>query len=240
MKSGRRGVLVAVALVCGLVLPSPSSGKDKKVEGWNARIQETVQLLRSGSAAQAFATIDPVLGEMTREVNPGKKADHAIGLALMLRALAEAGRGDERNATWDWHVAQQLDPALESWDLREFGAAGEILTRHRLSTDPVPSAPTSKELEKAGAKGPTILTRGRQPGYVEKARLRRWTGTIVLAVRVDEAGLPTYPRLVAGSYEVATVLDTCEYARALTFTPATRDGRPTAAIWDLTVNYRLE
>lgn len=230
---------MAAVLVSGLALPSLSLGKDK-VASWNERIQETVQLLRAGNGAQAFATIDPVLGEMTQEVNPGKKADHAIGLALMLRALAEAGRGDERNATWDWHIAQQLDPAIESWDLREFGAAGELLARHRLSTDPVPAAPTAKELEKSGAQGPRILTRGRKPGYVEKARLRRWSGTIIVAVRVDETGLPSYPRIVAGSYEVATVLDTCEYIRALTFTPATREGRAIASLWDLTVNYRLE
>lgn len=239
MTTDRRRVLAAAVLVSGLVLPSPSSGKGN-VTTWNARIQETVGLLRGGNAARAFATIDPVLDEMTQEVNPGKKAEHAVALALMLRALAEAGRGDERNATWDWHVAQQLDPAIESWDLREFGGAGEILARHRLTTDPVPPAPTEKELEKEGAKGPTILSRGRQPGYVEKARLRRWSGTIIIAVRVDEAGLPTYPRIVAGSYEVATVLDTCEYVRALKFSPATREGRPIASLWDLTVTYRLE
>jgi hypothetical protein len=239
MKIGRRRVLAAAVLVCGLAHPSLSSARGN-VSSWNARIQETVGLLRLGNATQARATIDPVIEEMTREVNPGKKAGHAFGLALMLRALAEAGSGDERKATWDWHVAQQLDPAIENWDLREFGAAGEILARHRLSLDPVPAAPTGKELKNAGAQGPEILTRGRQPEYVEKARLRRWTGAIVVATRIDAAGVPTYPRIVQGSEEVATVLATCEYVRELTFTPAMRDGQPIAAIWDLTVNYRLQ
>lgn len=239
MKVDRRRVLVAAVLVCGLALPSPSAGRGK-VSSWNARIQETVGWLRASNATQARATIGPVLEEMTREVNPGKQAGHAFGLALMLRALAEAGSGDERKATWDWHVAQQLDPAIESWDLREFGAAGEILARHRLSLDPVPATPTGEELEKAGAQGPEILTRGRQPEYVEKARLRRWTGAIVVATRIDAAGLPTYPRIVQGSHEVATVLATCEYVRELTFTPAMRGGQPIAAIWDLTVSYRLQ
>ena len=57
---------------------------------------------------------------------------------------------------------------------------------------------------------------------------------------IDAAGVPTYPRIVQGSEEVATVLATCEYVRELTFTPAMRDGQPIAAIWDLTVNYRLQ
>lgn len=231
--------LLAAALVSGLALPSPASGK-ANVASWNTRIQETVRLLRAGNATQARATIAPVIEEMTREINPGKNAAHAFGLALMLRSLAEAGSGNERLATWDWHVAQQLDAPLEQWDLREFGAAGEVLARHRLSNDPVPAAPTSKELEKSGEPKPTILTRGRQPNYLEKSRLRRWMGAIVLAARIDAEGLPTYPRIVQSSEEIAMVLSTCEYARELTFTPAQRDGRPIAAIWDLTVSYRLE
>lgn len=236
---GRRRVLLGAVLVCSLALPSPSAGKSK-VDTWNARIQETVGLLRAGNSMQARVTIGPVLEEMTMEVNPGKQAAHSFGLALMLRALAEAGSGNERLATWDWHVAQQLDAALESWDLRDFGAAGEILLRHRLSNDPVPAAPTTQELEKSGGQEATILTRGRQPSYVEKSRLRRWMGTIVLAAHIDAEGLPGYPRIVRGSDEIAMVFATCEYVRELTFTPATRDGRPVAVLFDLTVNYRLQ
>ena len=222
-----------------LFAASPSSGKDRTAS-WNARIQETVGLLRAGDSVRARATIGPVLEEMTVEVNPGKKAAHAFGLALMLRALAEAGSNNERLAIWDWHVAQQLDPALESWDLRDFAAAGELLARHRLSSDPVPAAPTTEEVKESGGQEAAILTRGRQPSYVEKSRLRRWMGTIVLAARIDADGLPGYPRVVRGSDAIAMVFATCEYARDLTFTPAMREGKPIPVLWDLTVNYRLE
>ena len=237
--TNRLRVLVTVVLVSGLVAPSPSFGKGD-VAAWNARIQETVGLLRAGNAAQARATIGPVLEEMTAEVHPGKNAAHAFGLALMLRALAEAGNGDERLALWDWHVAQQLDPAMEQWDLREFGAAGELLARHRLTNDPVPSATTDDELKKSGGQKPTLLTRGRQPSYVEKSRLRRWTGSIKLVLRIDAEGLPGYPRFVRRTEEIAMVFATCEYARELTFTPAKQNGQPVAVIYDLTVNYRLQ
>ena len=222
-----------------LLLPTIAAGKSK-VENWNARIQETVGLLRSGNAPQARATIGVVLDEMAQSVAPGKKSGHAFGLALMLRALAEAGTGNEREATWDWHLAQQLDPPLESWDLREFGVAGEILDRHRLSRDPVPPAPKGDDLEKEGGQKPTVSKRQRQPSYVENARLRRWQGTLVIVVRVDANGLPTYPRLEQTSDELSMVLDTCEFARGLTFEPARRNGEPIAAMWDLTVNYRLQ
>ncbi len=232
-------VRIAGLLVLGLFLAGPSLAKDK-LASWNGRIQETVGLLRAGNSAQARATIGPVLEEMTLEVNPGKKAAHAFGLALMLRALAEAGSSNERLAIWDWHVAQQLDPSLESWDLRDFAAAGELLVRHRLSSDPVPVAPTTEEVKESGGQEAAILTRGRQPSYIEKSRLRRWMGTIVLTARIDTEGLPGYPRVVRTSDEVAMVFATCEYARDLTFTPAMREGKPIPVLWDLAVNYRLE
>ena len=240
MKMGRRRVLVAAVLALGLVLPSPCAGKNKKVDSWNARIQETVRLLRAGNPSQARATIAPVLEEMTEEVNPGKQAGHAFALALMLRALSEAGSGDERGATWDWHVAQQLDPAIESWDLREFGAAGEVLARHRLSADPVPPALTFEELKRAGGQKPTILTRGRGLIYLEKTRQRRWEGSILVKVRIDEEGIPTYPRIVWSSHEVGIVLASCEFTRELVYTPATNDGKPIAVLSEQKTSYRQD
>ena len=240
MKTGRRKVLVAVVLVCGFALPSPSVAKNKQVDGWNARIQETVQLLRAGNAAQARATIDPVVAEMTREVDPGKQAGHAVALALMLRALAEAGGGDERGAAWDWQVAQQLDPSIESWDLHEFGAAGEVLARHRLSADPVPAVPTGTELEELGGTKPKIVDRGGQPAYLENARKRHWTGAIAVAVVIDAAGRASHPRVVQGSHEVGMVLATCEYVRGITFAPAERDGQPIPTIYAIFMKFTLD
>ena len=119
-------------------------------------------------------------------------------------------------------------------------ADGELLARHRRSSDPGPAAPTTEEVKESGGQEAAILTRGRQPSYVEKSRLRRWMGTIVLAARIDADGLPGYPRVVRGSDEIAMVFATCEYARDLTFTPAMREGKPIPVLWDLTVNYRLE
>lgn len=240
MTTHRLRVLAAAILVCGLALPTPSVAKNKQVDTWNARIQETVQLLRAGNATAARATIDPVVAEMTREVDPGKQAGHAFGLALMLRALAEAGSGDERGAAWDWQVAQQLDPSIESWDLHEFGAAGEVLSRHRLSADPVPALPTGTELEKLGGTKPKIVDRGGQPAYLENARKRHWTGAIAVAVVIDAAGRTSHPRVVQGSHEVGMVLATCEYVRGITFAPAERAGQPIPTIYAIHMSFALD
>jgi len=230
-------IVVAVAVLCSLALSSPSAGKNKTVESWNARIQETVQLLRAGNVTQAREKIDPVLAEMMEGIDPGKQAGHAFALALTLRALAEAGAGDHRSATWDWQVAQQLDPSIESWDLSEFGAAGQVLAQHRLSVDPAPATPTKLELEGKGGKGPQVLSRVGQPAYLQNARRRKWTGAIQVAVVVDTQGRPTYPRVIQGTHEVAMILSTFEFVRGHTFTPAMSEGQPVAAAWALSMKF---
>ena len=85
-----------------------------------------------------------------------------------------------------------------------------------------------------------ILTRGRGPTYLEKTRLRRWEGSILVKVRIDEQGIPTYPRIVWSSHEVGIVLASCEFTRELVYTPATKDGKPIAVLSEQKTSYRQD
>ncbi len=237
VKIGRRRVLVAAALALGVALPSPSSGKDN-VASWNTRIQETVQLLRSGQASQARAIIAPVLQEMTESVSSSKGSARAFGLALMLRGLAEAGEGDEREATWDWHMAQQIDPSLESWDLQEFGAAGVMLDRHRLARDPVPATPEGDARKKAGGAAPESVSKERKLNLVDSSRVRRWKSPIVISARVDEQGVPTYPRIVRKPLEDDMVLVASEHLRERRFVAPHWEGKPVAFMYSFRLEYK--
>lgn len=237
MEMGRSMVLVAAVLVSGFAVPSSSLGKGN-VDSWNDRIQESVRLLRLGEASQARAIIAPVLEEMTRSVNPSKGSARAFGLALMLRGLAEAGEGHEREATWDWHLAQQIDPSLERWDLHEFGAAGAVLDRHRLARDPVPPTPEGDAREKAGgAKPEAILPEPKWSG-VDSTRARRWKSPIVIGARVDEQGIPTYPRIVRKPAELDMVLVASEHLRARRFVAPQWEGKPVAFMYSFRLEYK--
>lgn len=236
MSTDRRRALGAVVLVAGLALSSPTVAKNKTVDTWNARIQETVELLRAGEASQARAIIAPVLEEMTQSVNSSKGSARAFGLGLMLRGLAEAGEGHEREATWDWHLAQQIDPSLEGWDLHEFGPAGAVLDRHRLARDPVPATPDDEARRKAGGVKPEIVARGRELLPPGSHRAHRWKSPLLLSVRVDDQGTPTYPRIVQKPEELDMVLAASEYLREVRFRPVEWEGRPVAFMYA----FRLE
>lgn len=225
------------ALLLGLSALAAPLFAERPEASWNRRIGETVAALKANDAAKARETIDGVLDEMSRKANPGKSAGKGLGMALMLRGVSHAALAEERQAVWDWHVAQQLDPALESWDLTEFGHAGALLDRHRWPRDPVPPARLPGEIIAAGGSRPEIAKRGRQPEYLARARERNWQGKIRIEVIVGVDGLPVYPRVSGDTGDEGMVFETSEFVRELTFKPAELAGAPVASTYVLTNSY---
>jgi hypothetical protein len=228
-----------LAAATGLLLATGLFAAEKREESWNRRIGETVTALKANEAAKALATIEPVLDEMSRKANPGKSANKGIGMGLMLRALANAARGDERSAAWDWQLAQQIEPSLEGWDLAEFGEAGAELDRHRLARDPVPEVSDLDAIVRAGGRRPEVLRRGSQPAYLQRARERGWQGEIRISTVVDAAGVPTHPRISGDTADAGIVLATAEFVRAIEFRPAELEGKPIASEYVLVNSYKL-
>lgn len=230
--------IAAGGLVLAAALTPPAVAGERPEESWNRRIGETVASLKANDAQKALETIDGVLDDMAEKANPGKSADKGFGMSLMLRAVAHSALGDERGAIWDWHLAQQLDPTLESWDLREFGAAGENLDQHRLARDPVPEVKGAEEFLAAGGQKPEIVKRG-HPTYLQRARERRWQGKIQVDVVVDIEGTTTYPRVGGDTEDAPMVYATSEFVRALTFRPYLVAGVPTSFRYTLVNSYKL-
>ena len=194
-----------------------------------------VGLLHQRESANAAAITTKLLDEMQREVVPGAGAGKAFGMALMLHALAEAGMQNERDAAWHWQMAQQFDPELERWDLREFGAPAEVLARHTLTADPTPDVPRIGE---AGAEG--IERPERIAGSLGKlassefTRLHGREETLILNVVIDEEGVPSHPRILQWSPDLSFALSSGESVRGFRFRPATRAGVPVAVRYSTT------
>jgi hypothetical protein len=230
---------LAVVALISATAPSPVIA-ERPEESWNRRIQETVAALKSNETTKAYTTIDAVLGEMADRANPGKSAHKGIGMGLMLRGLARAQRGEERLAIWDWHLAQQFDPALESWNLDEFAGAGATLATHRLSADPGPELLPGEELLRRGGTPLKVLRRGREPRYASRSRDRRWQGTMRLSAIVDEQGRPGFPRILVDPGESGMLFEACEFLAAIEFEPAKLDGRPLPSLYELNYSVTLK
>lgn len=238
--------LFAVALLAtGAIAAKPSA----QLRKWNEKIQEAVTLLRRGESRPALDVVHPLLEEMQRDVVPGDGAGKAFGMAVMLQALAEAGLGEERAAAWHWQVAQQLEPSLEGWDLKEFGAAAEVLARHRLGVDAPPDAMEidSSKPEIVGPKRHERAYDRKRPGAARKTpgpasgTIKGWgedSLSLVAIIGVD--GRASHPRFTQRPYDLALAVSASDWLLDAEFEPATRDGVPTACRFNWRLNYRSE
>lgn len=223
----RLGVL---SLVLGLVASSAGAGNAK---AWNRQLQQTVAGLRAGDWKAAKQGAQRGLDDLARSLAPGKGAGSAVGMFLMCRALAEAGLGEQREAIWDWQIAQQLDPRLESWKLAEFGAAGAFLDRERLSNRPRPSLPTAGTAADQEIAPPQRLA-GEPPRVPEAAFTQVRNAQLEFSLLLSAEGLPSYPRIVErGPLETLT-LAVSDMLRSSRWEPARRGGQPVA------VDYRFK
>jgi TonB family protein len=233
----RRVASIAVLVPLLLGLPSPAWA-GKSVKSWNERLQVTVAQLREGGWAEAKVNAQAGLEDLGRFLAPGGKAGSAVAMFLMCRAVAEAGLGEEREAIWDWQVAQQLDPRLESWKLTEFGPAGALLDRFRLPIR-IPAATIRIDPERLEAATPPEKIAARAPIYYEGARALGIQSKVVFDVVIGLDGRTTHPRLIEkGPIETLTQ-SAADAIRAWRFHPARQGDENVPCDYRLTVAFTL-
>lgn len=77
-----------------------------------------------------------------------------------------------------------------------------------------------------------------QPNYPPLARYARIQGAVVLRMTIDAQGIPTDVRVISSPH-TALEGESLRVAHLWRFQPARLDGRPIAAKFNLTLNYRL-
>lgn len=235
--SARRVAPIFVLLPLWLGLSSPAWA-GRSVQSWNERLQATVSQLREGRWAEGKASAQAGLEDLGRFLAPGDKAGSAVAMFLMCRAVAEAGLGEEREAIWDWQVAQQLDARLETWSLTEFGSAGRFLDGHRLrgASEAVPAPPKCDGAERLT---PPVKVRARSPRNLEGAWSLKRPVHIEIEIEIGVDGVPRGPRIVDRGPLESVTWAASDAMRDWRFEPARRDGEPVACASLLTFDLRF-
>ncbi|HEV7515411.1 MAG TPA: energy transducer TonB [Thermoanaerobaculia bacterium] len=158
-----------------------------------------------------------------------------LGVALALKALAQAGQGEADGAICRWQAAQTLEPRLYGADLSAYGAAGRLLEDHPWgeSVSHPKTVPPKAEIQK-----PEVLER-RQPRYPEHARSEGAQGRVVVGMIILPTGVPRNlllltPDALPGME--ASALEALCYWR---FKPAAYQGEPIPVYYTLTVNFEF-
>lgn len=222
-----------VPLLTLFLATAPAAAAGAKA--WNEQLQQALAHLRGQRWPEALAGSQKLLDSFMRDLAPGKKADHSVALVVMCRALAQAGLGKEAEAAWDWHVAQQLDPPIEGWNLTEFGAAGAVLDRHRLARDPRPAI--RDPLENSEITPVEGLGEPRFPVWPEAAYRIGWGGTIQVDMVVHADGRLSHPRLLSAPPVATLALAAFDAMRANRYAPARVGGEPIDSVYRFTMKF---
>jgi len=216
---------------------------ERVVDLSKSALAEPLQLLKAGRYAEAEKRVESLWRRALNEQQNDQPASF-FGVAMLEKALAEAGLGREDGAICRYQAAQSLEPGLYGSDLSAFGAAGALLMRHPWGSETqirrVTPHATPGEGVVAGqeVRRPEIVSR-KSPGFPEYARLSRLDGTVIVSSVITETGTPRRLLLMRPGSTVgydASALDAlCDWR----FKPATWKGQPVKVYYTLTVNFEI-
>lgn len=207
---------------------------------WERSMRSIDRLLLAEKFERAKKEAGRLLAEMCDGIAAGPGAASYLSTAVLLRAIAEAGLGNERDARWDHAVAGTL--RAEFLDM-SFAAYGEEVSRV-LGSAPAAlpeagdgdDAPAGAEAE--GPVTPPKAIKTPKPKYPVAKVHRCIHAPVVVTAVVGTDGLPSLPRLLSQQYPVLGFA-ALDVLRDWRFEPARRNGKAVAVFYTLTVNYKI-
>jgi TonB family protein len=163
-----------------------------------------------------------------------------LGVALALKALAQAGQGETDGAICRWQAAQTLEPRLYGADLSAYGAAGALLEAHSWGESVgSPKTASKKSAPPGEVQRPEILKQ-RGPQYPAYARAGKAQGKVIVAGVITPTGVLRNLALLTPDAlpgMEANALDAlCDWR----FKPAVFQGEPVPVQYTLTVNFQIQ
>jgi hypothetical protein len=234
-------VLATFAALPALARTVPTAHQRPAViAGWKERLQLADEQLRATQWKKGASVAANVLAEMRERIAGGEGTAPLLGLALLFRAIGEAGLGDLANASWDYSAAQALYSEYAKADLTPYGPAGVALAQSRLQRLS-PTSPVSALVDQPQGDHHIVPPRkihGDGPTYPKAKRDACVYGPTVIETIINEQGIMEYPAILSPSDPVLA-LTALDALRKWRFKPALLDGKPVRVYYNLTVNFRL-
>lgn len=231
-------LLASLLIILTTAVSASAAGSEKAViDAWNRRMQETVTLLKAQDHRAALRLANRTVSEMVEMLGPGDAATAAFGLALVHKALAHAGLGEEENARWYWQVTVSLYPQLANDDLSMFGAAGEFLKRNTTPAPPFDGAAPTGPISKDRLTAPKHL-KFVKPDFPSGANSFKVGGDLTVEVVITPEGGVRSPRIITPLPAPTLSYAALEAVKKSRYRPGTIDGKPVPVIFRFTVNFK--
>ncbi len=199
-----------------------------------ARLGKSEELLKKGDYEKALKIDNRLIDDMVDNLGPGDEETKWFAVALLHKAFALRGVGQDNEAIWFWHMALNIRPRLAEADMSTFGAPAEFLKQYPLVPADLPHA----DSKRPNVQAPKTLKRV-EPVYPYAVRWFHVSGIVILECVIDKNG-DIRDVTVKKALPAGTILYTAMQAlRQWKFAPATMDGKPVEVLFNLTFNYKL-
>jgi hypothetical protein len=177
---------------------------------------------------------------MREQIAGGPGAAKAISLALLFKAIGEAGSGYSESAAWNFGIAQALNGALVDVDLAPYGDAGRMLAKWRYESSTGPAAeppPLSAHTSQEPGLTPPVAIGRTQPDFPLAKRSACDQTVVVVQTVINELGHPELPYVLKSDDPVLSLVS-LEALAAWRFKPGMLGGQPVRVKWVLTMTFR--
>lgn len=238
------GLLVTSSAFPALSAPPPpphrAEYKPALILQWKDRLHAANVRLQASDWKKGRDIADSVIREMRDRIASGEASGDLLAVALLFRAIGQAGLNEGNAAAWDFGTAQALYPPYERVDLKPYGTAGELLDKHRYtngaSSEPGRWPPPTAE---PGAQvSPPRKLRGGAPEYPLAKAVSCIQAPVIVRTVINEQGHPESPSL-PDQTDPILALAACDAVRNWRFRPAELDGKPVPVLFLLTVNFKV-
>lgn len=245
-----------IALSISLLLGAPASEAALLPE-WREPLLKAEALIEDGKYEKAERLTQRTVQDILDRAGTGTSVSATLASAVVLRAVATVGTGDEEYGIWLWHTALNILPEMQDLDLAKYGPPGRVLAEYPLdvkkSSDSKDSGATEepesleedeiqeedKIQEEDNEVLPPKVVKNKKVKYPRGARAFRHTGKMAVLIIIDSEGRPHSPVIVDQAPAPTLAYSVLETIRQWKYEPATLDGEPVSVYYHLTVNFSL-
>jgi len=207
---------------------------DQRAEAWKAALRKIDGQLRNSELAPAREGAIALAQDMAEQMGTGGRGAYSLAVACAFRAIAEAGLSQDRDALWSWRMAQIFFPEIDKTDLRPYGAPAARLKESRFRAQ-FPGQ--DLDPPKGSVVQAPVLKKRIEPSYPEKMRKMFVATSLKLDLLIDTKGIPREPKALTPVKEPSFVYAVLEAIRQWEFEPATFNGQPVTAHYELEVTF---
>lgn len=236
-------VITSLSVLCLLSLawalpPAAMAQAGYQGSRWWDEVKRIDRMLESGSWKRALRVLDRQVPEILRLSWSEPDLDRVLGRLALQRAIANANLGNENDALWYWHTAQNLDKSIADTDLAPYGKAAALFASHPLRQ---PGAvPAGRDVKRSpffasGVTPPRAQARDDVPTVLENTAARdQYVAPVRVEVIIDAQGRLQQPVVEAPAiHHPAVLYGTLETIRSWSYDPATQDGKPVDCLYEV-------